>query len=106
MHWIMSILYREVKEEKDGKYIIEKYEPSKDRAELFKDLSMNVVYSASNFFLSLGEELLTTMPNFIPKEEKKQMIKILKKMSGDGSELSTTSQGETSQNLKRLKENN
>ena len=106
MHWIMSILYREIKEEKDGKYLIEDYEPSKERAELFKDLTMNVVYSASNFFLTLGEELLMTMPSYIPKEEREQMTKILRKMSGDGSESSTISQEGTSQDLMRLKDNN
>jgi hypothetical protein len=106
MHWIMSILYREIEEEKDGKYLIKDYEPSKERAELFRNLGMNVVYSASNFFLLLGEELLMTMPSYILKTEQAKMKKEMKtKMNGDGSKLSTTSPTEILQNLKKSKNN-
>jgi len=106
MHWIVSILYREIEEEKNGKYVIKDYEPSKERAEEFKNLSMEVVYSASNFFLSLGAELVEIMPNFIQPEEKLQMTEILKKMAGVGSKSSTISQEEILQDLNRLKDNN
>ena len=105
MHWIMSILYREIKEEKDGKYLIKDYEPSKERAELFRQLGMNVVYSASNFFLTLGEELLMAMPNYIPKQLHKQTKKeMTKKTNGDGSKLSIISPTEILQNLKKSKD--
>lgn len=107
MHWIMSILYREIEEEKDGKYLIKDYEPSKERAELFRHLGMNVVYSASNFFLLLGEELLMTMPNYIPKEQHEKMKKeMMTKMNGDGSKLSIISPTEILQGLKKSKDSN
>jgi hypothetical protein len=107
MHWIMSILYREIKEEKDGKYIIEDYAPSKDRANIFKNIGMDIVYSASNFFLTLGEELIETMPSYIQEKEKQQMTKILQEIqNGGGSESSTTLQEGTLQNLKKWKNNN
>ena len=108
MHLIMSILYREVTEEKDGNYRIEEYKPSKERADLFSSLTMNVVYSASNFFLTLGVELLETMPNYLEEQDKKQMKAILKKMQidGDGLESYTTSQEEILQNLMLLKNRN
>mgnify|MGYP005822993543 FL=1 len=67
---------------------------------------MEVVYSASNFFLSLGAELVEIMPNFIQPEEKLQMTEILKKMAGVGSKSSTISQEEILQDLNRLKDNN
>ena len=108
MHNVMAILYREVKEEKDGNYLIEEYTPSNERSELFKSLTMNVVYSASNFFLTLGQELLETMPSYLEEGDKKPMKEILKKMQtdGDGLELYTTSQEEILQNLMKLKNKN
>ena len=94
MHWIMSILYREVKKEKDGKYNIKDYEPSKKRAEIFKELPMNVVYSASNFFLTLGGELVETMPNYLSQKEMEKVNQLMTETNGDGSESSTTLQEE------------
>tara|TARA_R100001015_G_C4633538_1_gene198644 strand:- start:1245 stop:1859 length:615 start_codon:yes stop_codon:yes gene_type:complete len=87
MHWIMSILYREIEEEKDGKYRIAEYTPCDKRANLFKDIGMNVVYSASNFFLTLGGELLEIIGN--STQNKKEILNQLKEMNGGGSKLST-----------------
>ena len=86
MHWIMSILYREVENEKDGKYTIKEYKPSKKRAESFKELPMDIVYAASNFFLTLGQELVGTMPNYLNQEEMKKVEELMRETGGGGSE--------------------
>ena len=82
----MSILYREIENEKDGKYTIKEYKPSKKRAESFKELPMDIVYAASNFFLTLGQELVGTMPNYLSQEEMKKVEELMRETGGGGSE--------------------
>ena len=84
MHLIMSILYREI-EEDGNPYKIKDYKPNKEIAEGFKSLSMDIVYSASNFFLTLGEELLETIGSSTQEtEEIRVQIKKTIETTGDG----------------------
>tara|TARA_R110002110_G_scaffold311546_2_gene525083 strand:- start:386 stop:1018 length:633 start_codon:yes stop_codon:yes gene_type:complete len=58
LHLILSILYRPVTAKKNEKYRIEDYEPSEDRADLFKKhLTVGDFYGASVFFYDLGTQL-------------------------------------------------
>lgn len=68
MHTVMSILYREVIDKQDDKYRIKDYEPTPEVAKSFRTLPMNIVYGASNFFLTLGMELSEIMSNFTQEE--------------------------------------
>lgn len=59
LHKILSIVYRPVKKRENDKYIIEDYEPSDERANLFKKhLTVKEFNGASVFFYNLEKELL------------------------------------------------
>lgn len=59
LHKILSIVYRPVKKRENDKYIIEDYEPSEERANLFKKhLTVKEFNGASVFFYNLEKELL------------------------------------------------
>ena len=62
LHTLLSVLYRPITHEIKDKYRIEDYEPSEDRANLFKDkLMVRDFNGASVFFYDLGTQLLNTM---------------------------------------------
>ena len=59
---IMCILYRKVIKEEGSKYAIEEYTGVKEEdLEFMKDVSMDIVHSASGFFLTLKKELLENL---------------------------------------------
>lgn len=74
---IMSILYRPIIEEKNGKYKIQSYSGTVDnQVELFnKKLTMDVVFGSIAFFLSLRQDLVN--------DTLTSSIKTLKKMTED-----------------------
>tara|TARA_B100001094_G_scaffold254605_1_gene253372 strand:+ start:431 stop:1033 length:603 start_codon:yes stop_codon:yes gene_type:complete len=73
MHNILSVLYRPITKEKGHQYNIEPYEPSDDRAELFKEnLTIGDVNGASVFFYSLGKELLSYSAKYLKKAKTKK----------------------------------
>jgi len=62
LHYVMAVLYRPVTVDKSGKYDIEAYKGTEERAELFKKrLPANVVNGAMVFFWTLGKDYLTDM---------------------------------------------
>jgi hypothetical protein len=74
LHTLLSVLYRPVTYIKNDKYRIEDYEPSEDRANLFKDrLMVGDFNGASVFFYDLGTQLLNTMSQSL--KEKRRMEK-------------------------------
>tara|TARA_R100000781_G_scaffold3464_2_gene4866 strand:+ start:6415 stop:7062 length:648 start_codon:yes stop_codon:yes gene_type:complete len=72
MHNIIAVLYRPiVKEDKDN-YTITAYDSDKfeERAEIFKQMKAKDVNSALVFFWTLGNELLTILPQFLENLQK------------------------------------
>ena len=89
MHTMLSILYRPVVKEDGDKYLIEEYEPSDKRADLFRDnLKVDDFNGASVFFYTLGLQLLETTSKYLRPEIMKERLKLLK-TNGDGTRSST-----------------
>ena len=72
MHKAMSVLYRPVTLERNGKYQIEEYKGG-DNADDMKRMPLDVVMSAMVFFWNLNNELLQTTLNYLSKELPNQM---------------------------------
>ena len=87
MHKAMAVLFRPVSFKKGDRYQIEDYE-GLDKAELMKQMPLDVVMGCMFFFWSLNEELLKTTLNYLSQEVPKQLtteqLKTLAK-NGDGS---------------------
>ena len=85
MHKAMAILYRPVTLHKGDRYQIEDYD-GLDKAELMKQMPLNVVMGCMFFFWSLNEELLKTTLNYlnqeIPKELTTEQLQTLVKSGG------------------------
>lgn len=100
MHRIMAVLYRPITKQNKKKYKIEDYDSTKcmQTAEVFKkSLSVATVNGASSFFLTIAGEYLSVLQSSLSKKQKKMLkdTEITNKSSitsGDGTELSTTSQ--------------
>ena len=76
LHHILSILYRPIKFKEGDKYLIEDYEPSDKRAELFKkNLKVKDFNGASVFFYSLEKELSINSLKYLITEMKKKRQK-------------------------------
>ncbi len=62
IHKIFSVLYRPVKKQEGKKYIIEEYEPNKERQDLFrKKLTIQDIYGAWVFFYNLDKKRIDTL---------------------------------------------
>lgn len=90
MHKLMAVLFRPVtKKDKLGNYSIEPYNGTKERAELFKGMPLNIVNGALVFFLNLSKELKEA----IQKSTRAELAKVAKQQTtlknGDGTRLST-----------------
>lgn len=87
MHKAMAVLFRPVSFKKGDRYQIEDYE-GLDKAELMKQMPLDVVMGCMFFFWSLNEELLKTTLNYLSQEVPNQLtteqLKTLAK-NGDGS---------------------
>jgi len=85
MHKAMAVLFRPVLFKKGDRYQIEDYE-GLDKAELMKQMPLDVVMGCMFFFWSLNEELLKTTLNYLSQEVPKQLtteqLKTLAKNGG------------------------
>ena len=72
MHKAMAVLYRPVSFQKGDRYHIEDYE-GLERADLMKQMPLNVVMGCMFFFWNLNEELLRTTLNYLSQEVPKQL---------------------------------
>ena len=86
-HKLMAVLFRPIKNKDSfGNYEIENYDGTKDRAELFKSMPMNVVNGALGFFLTLSNDLQTTIKRYIHLHQAKGMRQYHSLPSGDGTQ--------------------
>ena len=84
LHTLLSILYRPIIKEDGDKYLIEEYEPSEERAILFRDnLKVHDINGASVFFYALGAQLSETMAVYLKEETMKERLIQFRK-NGDG----------------------
>ena len=68
---LMSVLYRPIKEKKNGIYIIDAYDGNiRLRTEEMKKMSAEQVQSALVFFYSLGKELSEILPLYLMEQLK------------------------------------
>jgi hypothetical protein len=88
MHNVMNVLYREIDQEEGDKYSIKPYNPDNKEEHKFSKLPMNIVYGASNFFLSFAQELSEIIGTYTEEEQEKILKEIArqKQTSGDGME--------------------
>ena len=90
MHKAMAVLYRPTTHNKKGKYLIEEY-TGQERAELMKQMPLDVVMGSMVFFYNLNKELLETILSYLNREAPNQMntavLQTLEK-NGDGINLS------------------
>lgn len=90
MHKAMAVLYRPTTYNKKGKYLIEEY-TGQERADLMKQMPLDVVMGSMVFFYNLNRELLETILSYLNREAPNQMntavLQTLEK-SGDGINLS------------------
>lgn len=107
---IMSILYRPVTKELDGKYDIQPYSgTNEDMETLFKSaLTMDIVWGAIGFFTTLSKDLLKGMMDFSIKklEKMKTNSQVLEALTKNGEDISLlqSSQEMISQGLTKLQD--
>jgi hypothetical protein len=106
----MSILYRPVTKELDGKYEIQPYSgTNEDMETLFKTaLTMDIVWGAIGFFTILSKDLLKGMMAYSMKtlEKMKSNTLVQETLTANGVDMSVlqSSQEIISQGLKRLQD--
>jgi hypothetical protein len=107
---VMSILYRPVTKELDGKYEIQAYQgTNEDMETLFKHaLTMDIVWGAIGFFTLLSKDLLKGMMGFSMKtlEEMKSNTLVQETLTANGVDISVlqSSQEMISQGLMKLQD--
>jgi len=72
LHKVLAILYRPVTKEKNGMYLIEKYEGSSKYSFEMKDAPVSIMLGAIAFFLTLGKELVKHILLYLEKEMENQ----------------------------------
>ena len=103
MHKAMAVMYRPITQMIGDKYTIEPYEGSHVYSEVMKDSPVNVAMGAMVFFFNLTSALLTSIPNFLQKEIKKEQIKgVVSPESGEVIQSCIPLLKETLQDLKKL----
>lgn len=101
MHKAMEVLYRPIKEKHGKDYNIIKYE---DGIYDMKQMPLDAALSSIVFFYNLSNELLKTTLNYLNKEGKKTIAKLLTSQeNGDGTSQSMQSLTEALKNLSKLK---
>lgn len=101
LHKAMNVLYRPIKLEMKGKYLIEDYEPKNN--EIAKDFTLDVVFGAVVFFYDLGKELSIAMTNYLQDKRVQELAeKNPFQKDGDGITQFTNSLKETLQSLNIL----
>ena len=107
---VMSILYRPVTKELDGKYEIQPYSgTNEDMETLFKSaLTMDIAWGAIGFFTILSKDLLKGMMDYSMKtlEKMKSNTLVQETLTKNGVDMSVlqSSQEIISQGLKRLQD--
>lgn len=101
MHKAMEVLYRPIKEKHGKDYNIIEYE---DGIYDMKQMPLDAALSSIVFFYNLSNELLKTTLNYLNKEGKKTIAKLLTSQeNGDGTSQSMQSLTEALKNLSKLK---
>lgn len=101
MHKAMEVLYRPIKERHGKDYNVVDYE---DGVYDMKQMPLDAALSSIVFFYNLSNELLKTTLNYLNKEGKKTIAKLLTfQENGDGTNQSTHSLTEALKNLSKLK---
>jgi hypothetical protein len=79
VHHIMAVLYRPIVSEKNGKYVIEKYnsESVKDRMEIMKQIPLYYWLGASSFFLRIAELYIIDLETSLRLKNKMNRMIIL-----------------------------
>ena len=72
LHKIISVLYREVENQKNEFYNIKSYDPDEFTEQEFKDFPMSYTLAAIDFFFVLGQNLLADLNNYLMAVKKKQ----------------------------------
>lgn len=67
-HRALAVLYRPITNKYKHMHDIEEYEPSNDKDEVFKDVSVSVAISATLFFYRLGLELSKSTLSYLEAE--------------------------------------
>lgn len=83
-HLLMSVLYRPITRRAGDLYEIEPYTANEDRAELFKELTLDIVFGAIVFFCNLNNELLTTSVRYLTAQMTEQEMEEALLKNGDG----------------------
>ena len=97
-HLVMATLYRPVTLERNGKYLIEEYNPDGKGI----DLTLDCVFGAMFFFTNLLTDLLNCTQNFIEAEVSQDPRLQTSGLSGDGIKTYISSLRETFSNLTKL----
>lgn len=71
LHKAMAVLYRPITKKQFNKYLIEPYEGSQKFSNRFKQMPLDVVFSAQVFFYNLTNELLNCTPVFLKEESQR-----------------------------------
>ena len=99
LHRALNVLFRPIKLNKGGRYIIEDYEPND--SEVAKDFPLDVVLGAIVFFYTLGKDLSIVMLNSLDKKNEKDLAQyLISQPNTDGSIHSMQSLTEILQSLK------
>ena len=78
LHYVLSILYRPITEEKGNKYNIEPYNESHIKnARLFEEVSIDLINGAMVFFYHLGSELLTSSKGYLEQREGNNLREVI-----------------------------
>jgi len=90
LHKAMAVLYRPITSEVNDLYQIEEYKGTEDRAELFKELNMEIVGGVMLFFYHLAKECAKHILTFLTQMKEAQMTlpqEVSSLLSGDGEQL-------------------
>ena len=101
IHKAMEVLYRPIKEKHGKDYNVVDYE---DGVYDMKQMPLDAALSSIVFFYNLSNELLKTTLNYLNKEGKKTIAKMLTSQeNGDGTNQSMRSLTEALKNLSKLR---
>ncbi len=87
MHKAMSVLYRPIKYNNNGKYLIEDYDGTDRYWEVMKDAPVNVALGAMVFFYRLGKKLCKYTMDYLLLQQKQSQASTQEKAlerNGDG----------------------
>ena len=97
----MSVLYRPVKDNFKGSYLIEYYDG--ETKEFFKEMPLDVAFGAIFFLSNLRSELIQLILHYSAEEMKKNLMpKQILDLNGDGTVHSIVSLKKMLQSLKKL----